>query len=695
MKKLFLIICCLFFSYSQGQKIYKYYVYLNDSSLKPEFTNIGNYSVYTGKDDGLKTFFSKYKIISFEKGFPSLKWESMERVLILLTESITLANDLKTIYPSVYRKTEDFTNDQPQLLVPYYPVDYGNTNPNGNTGANIRRNDLDYINMPKAWEITTGISSGVRTKIGISDAKINTNDQDFVGKVSFVGNGSFQSLPYNPNDGYTAHGTAVGGIAAARGDNPHGSVGVCFDCDIVHTAAFDYENLYRLAESGARVINMSWSTSVSTSPNGGYEAQQTVIDSINSHYKTVLVAGAGNLDSYQTTTDYDCSYAQIGWTRGSINYSFPASYRGVISVSSVNHEHTYVLPLIPNVSISPSYYLAGSPSPLGQQIFVGIQGSFSNVNGTNQYNPIGMFYSGWQDYCVWNNLKESPNGILLNHTTNPEVDILAPTHDTFRFDIYAEQNQTIIYSGGGTSGASPRVAGTAALMKTVNDCLTSDEVDDILKLTSKDVEVLPFNQIYDGQIGAGALDSGDAVIFVNEMKKTNGLAQLKNHLFKRFDFKLDKINCKLSLENIIFRDNCKADFTARNEIRVLPGSKFIPNSNGTVSLKINSTMDVSCAPRVYSKVTPIKSDNSNQTSTMVLYPNPNDGKFDLFNINFEEFGSDKLNIIVFDINGRKIYENKISSNDNHYFEIQNLKTGIYILKIFSDSKSQEIKFIKN
>jgi hypothetical protein len=55
-------------------------------------------------------------------------------------------------------------------------------------------------------------------------------------------------------------------------------------------------------------------------------------------------------------------------------------------------------------------------------------------------------------------------------------------------------------------------------MLSVNGCLYPNEVDNILKLTSKDVEQLSFNQIFQGQIGAGVLDAGDAVTFVNEMK---------------------------------------------------------------------------------------------------------------------------------------------------------------------------------
>ncbi|MEM0543315.1 S8 family serine peptidase [Flavobacterium sp. j3] len=434
MRKLFLIICCLFFSYGQGQKIYKHYMYLYNSSSKPEFATQGSYLLYSGNDSGLRSFFAKYKILSFDRGFPSTNWESFSRVLILETESATLANDLISNFPTIYRKTEDLTDIKLELLAAY-PNDYGNTNPNGNTGANIRRNDLDYINLPKAWDLTTGIdiTSGVRTKIGLSDAKINDNNIDFINKVTHIGVGTsyLQGLAYNPTNPNTAHGTAVGGIAAARGNNGYGSVGVCYDCDIVHAAYGNYDNLLRLAENGARVINMSWVSHSSTTPyvrgsNQYYEVQQMTIDSITKHYKTVLVAGSGNWSSYQTATDHLCSN-YFGTTWG-INYCFPASYDGVISVSEVNYENPLTLPLVPA--------LGATPSPFGFMIYSGIQGSITDINGTDAYNPVGFFYNGWEQHCSWGQMIESPSGLVTTATTNPEVDILAPTANTFRFDIY-------------------------------------------------------------------------------------------------------------------------------------------------------------------------------------------------------------------------------------------------------------------
>ena len=472
---------------------------------------------------------------------------------------------------------------------------------------------------------------------------------------------------------------------------------MCYDCNIVGTYYGNYNNLEILAKSGIRVINMSWANMF---PNKLFfndqlhQDMQNLINRINTKYRTVLVAAAGNQSSYQTSTDWYCeggSPTGPSWT--GIRYGYPACFDGVISVSSVQHDFPYTLPL--TTSVPPLDHIM---SPTGVDCY-GLQGAIGTVNGADPYNPSPALFNGWPRYCnigAPNQYVSSPHGLAdRGHTLNPQVDILAPTHDTFKFYLFTTAGHPIVYAGGGTSGAAPRVSGTVGLMLSVNSCLYPADVDAILKLTSWDVEALPFNLPFAGNMGGGALNTGNAVIFVDEMKKPNGLAQIKNHIFNRFYFLLDKFNNKLSIENVSFRNDCIANFTARNEIRVLPGTRFTPNQFGKVNLKINASMDISCPPIDYSSREASPNSYSQQSAKIILYPNPNDGKFDLFNIDFEEFGSDNIDAVIFDINGRKLFERKFTANDNLHFEVPNLKTGIYILKVYSKSVSKEFKFIKN
>lgn len=694
MKKLltYLIIIFTICSYSQGTT-YKYFMYLYDSNAAPQFATVNGVYKYVGTDSGLKVFFDNYSISKFEKEYPSITDdEYFKQILRLETTSSSLATALMTNYASTYSKYTEITNYPPPELLSY-PNDYGATNPvlqPPYTGAAIIRSDLDYMQVNRAWDITTGkdLVTGQPVNIGISDGTILTTDNDFNnGKVTFI----------NPYTGtFEPHGTEITGIAAARGNNSYGSTGVCYDCNVVGTWYGIYDNLELLAKSGVRIINMSWANMYSTKLDFNeqvHQDHQRLITRIVTKYRTILVAAAGNQSSYQTATDW---YCEAGSSTGpsfiGMRYGFPACFDNVISVSSVFHDSPYTLPL--NTS-TPT--LSHTVSPTGVDCYT-LQGAVGTVNGANPSIPVGVLFNGYPRYCnigAPNQYVSSPNGLCdAGHTKNPQVDILAPTHDTFKFYLFTTSGHPIVYAGGGTSGCAPRVSGTVGLMLSVNSCLYPNDVDAILKLTSYDIESSPINSPYIGNIGAGALNTGEAVTFVNEMKLSSGLARIKNHIFNRFDFTLDKFNNRLEIENVTFGNECRADFTARNQIRILPGSKFSPNLVGKVNLKINSSMDIGCLPIDYSKTASTSIDTSNQKSKMILYPNPNDGSFDLFNINFEEFGSDNVSLVVFDINGRKLYDSKISKNDSTHIDIQNIKTGLYILKLYSNYKSEEIKFIR-
>lgn len=87
----------------------------------------------------------------------------------LETTNNNLFQNLVTNFPADFSGGIDVTDEKYELA--YYPNDHGSTNPNSNTGANINRHDLDYINIQKAWDITTG-----NITIGMSDSRIITTD---------------------------------------------------------------------------------------------------------------------------------------------------------------------------------------------------------------------------------------------------------------------------------------------------------------------------------------------------------------------------------------------------------------------------------------------------------------------------------------------------------------------------------------
>lgn len=694
MKKILSLVLSIFTLFSFAQTTtYKYYLYLKDYKNAHKFIKSNGVMVYNGKSSSEIDFFSNYTILEFKQAFEDGIDSDVLNVFYVETSNSFFVDDLKSRFPSIYLNSDDLTNWKIELL-DYYPNDYGNTSPVTNLGFDTSRKELDYLHVPKAWDITTG---NPNIKIGISDTPIWYIDPDFLGKVTPIP-GYNQTLYQN------SHGTGVAALAAARGNNSYGGVGVCMNCDIVEAGMgivnypnpeTIYSNLYEMAKAGAKVINMSWTNSGYTvQGNNWITAEQLVINDLVNNYRVTLVAAAGNNPSFSTPESHRTTSTGSPLTPFGVIYCFPACYNNVISVSSIHHTNSYTLPL--NTSLSS--YCCTSPS---FPIYLQFEDSVSHsISGLDPYNPLAVIRNGY--YLT----PQNPDGFQTGHTLNEKVDLLAPGYHIYNHgNIISNPENPFIRSG--TSFAAPLVSGTIGLMLSVNDCLNPSEIEDILQLTAKDVEntylnsqYTPINQtIYPnvpGYLGAGKLETGNAVEFVNEMKKVDGNAIIDNHIFNRFEFELNKINNNLTIQNVTFKDNCRASLTAKNQIKLLPGTNLLPNLNGETHLSINPNVDIACRPIVFNKSSSVETKNNEDlnSSNIVLYPNPNNGIFNLYDINFNHFNSSILQVNVFDANGRKLFESNISKNDSYSFDLQNLSTGIYIVKVFSNSKSQEIKFIK-
>ncbi|OYQ33024.1 hypothetical protein CHU92_13975 [Flavobacterium cyanobacteriorum] len=678
MKKSLLIFYSLFFlsAYSQKQErpIYSFYVHINSYSNAPKFEQVGNKLIYSGTNLEEKDFFSKYEILQFEQSFPASKRINTLNVFSVVSYNSSLLQDMKKKFDK-YLIFEETTGNKIELLNSY-PNDYGSTSPVINLGANASRKDLDYINAPKAWDITTGSN---QIKIGISDSNIDTTDVDLQLKTQRLF--PLRNIYTNPayfdvNNTGSWHGTSTASLAAAQGNNGAGTVGVCYDCSIVansYTYFYNhqgqsYNMLLQLAQSGVKVINMSWAIMLVSE---GYTAEQWIIDEITEDYNVVMVAGAGNRTSFATTNS-NHSGAGGGYYTG-IQYGYPASYDKVISVSGINHTYS-------QMTDTGAYCCTSDWFPN----YVNIEDSVSPVvDGTDIQNPIGVTHNGYYQSPT------NTNGLVWMHTLNKHVDILAPSYKIFQAPWYSH-NLTEVY-GSGTSSAAPLVTGTVGLMVSVDQCLNYKEVEDILQLTTKDVEHMPINQNFYGIVGAGKLETGDAVEFVAEMISPTGSAVIDNHIFYRFNFELNRINNRLSIQNVVFKDKCTADFTARNIVDVLPGSDLAPNAEGFIDLKIDANLDIGCSntSRIAAREKEKVSKNVNAIAETKLFPNPNNG---IFNITLAN-KHNSVNIQVFDISGKLIYENK-ATGASFSISLPGIAPGIYLVKLSSDTYSETIKFVK-
>lgn len=102
------------------------------------------------------------------------------------------------------------------------------------------------------------------------------------------------------------------------------------------------------------------------------------------------------------------------------------------------------------------------------------------------------------------NIERTIGNPNTRHQTNSSVDICAPGHNV---PLTAAPGWYLYSSG--TSFAAPYVTGTVGLMIAANPDITNDEIDSILRVSATNIDSL--NPTYIGKIGAGRLNSADAV----------------------------------------------------------------------------------------------------------------------------------------------------------------------------------------
>lgn len=315
------------------------------------------------------------------------------------------------------------------------------------------------INLPQAWDITTGLATPP-VIVAVIDTGVYLEHPDLADKLvagyDFISDAGrsrdgdgIDDNPDDPGDSgepgvSSFHGTHVAGIVAASSNNGEGGAGVSWHAQIMPLRVLgtgggeDYDIIQAIRfaaglpndsetfpERRADIINLSL---------GGYgqdlegsQAYQGAIDAARAA-GVIVVAGAGNDDS-------------------SIPF-FPASLHGVISVSASNSE-----------------------------------------NGRASYSNYG-----------------------------PMIDVAAPGGDfevddgiySTWVDDFSGVREPSYASWTGTSMAAPHVAGVLALMKAVHPGLTPADVDAVLAAGSLTRDIGVSGR--DNSFGFGLIDAEKAVL---------------------------------------------------------------------------------------------------------------------------------------------------------------------------------------
>ena len=391
--------------------------------------------------------------------------------------------------------------------------------------------DLGYyhaLGIPKAWAYTTGDSAVL---VGLSDARVDPDQLDFAGKTRVLKSVSLQN----------GHGIGVAAIAVAQGDNDFGIPGVCYDCGLVTTnyGNPNMEMLLELADAGAKVINCSWVTSVAT------KRGQEVIDTLLSR-GVLVVAGAGNQNWLKT--------------KGQKKY-YPASYDGVISVSSVMYKHKKWEEAL-------NYEKTGKPYVENMWGMVGRTAEITH----KKTGPEFRIY---------------PQSTA---TLNPQVDLLAPTVGVMRYSKWATEGTLSYNTYQGTSTAAPFVTGTIGLMFSLRPELRAKEVETILRLTALNIDHIQANAPYKGHYGAGMLQSGAALALVDSLYDPEGVAVIMHQKIDRWSQMLTAFNRAVILKDIEFTGQATFELRAKNQILLQPGTRLVPENKKGIKLMIDPVL---------------------------------------------------------------------------------------------------------
>lgn len=171
---------------------------------------------------------------------------------------------------------------------------------------------VEAINLPEAWNITTGDTELV---VAVIDSGVSPTHPDLAGKLVPGYNAVDGSDNWADIDG---HGTHVAGIVAASGDNLVGTAGTAMDVKIMPirvmadngsiSVSSIHDAIIWAVDNGADVLNLSL---------GSDQASETELSAVQYAYQNdvPLVASAGN------------RFNKI---------SYPASYPEAISVGALN-----------------------------------------------------------------------------------------------------------------------------------------------------------------------------------------------------------------------------------------------------------------------------------------------------------------------------------------------------------------------
>ncbi|MBW4642464.1 MAG: S8 family serine peptidase [Goleter apudmare HA4340-LM2] len=355
-----------------------------------------------------------------------------------------------------------------------------------------------HIAVEQAWDITRGVRSVV---VAVVDDSFDLNHSDFQGSGKIVAPRDFKDndfLPLPGNDQEPSHGTACAGLAVAE-ENGAGIVGVAPGCAFmpIRTTGFlddqSIEDIFNWAiDKGASVISCSWGASAIYFPLS--LRQRAAITRAATRGRKgkgcVILFAAGNANRPLNGTVNERNWPKNLLAGNTQWLSGFAVHTDIIAVSA--------------------------STSLGKKAAYSNWGTNIAICAPSNNAPPGMWFQGAGFMQTQPAIASSLAGLGILTTDQISTAGYAPGDFSNNF--------------GGTSSATPVVAGVAALVLSANPDLTASQVKRILQETAdKIVDANP-----DPQLGvrAGTYDaSGHSQWFgygkVNAAKAVQAAVQLR------------------------------------------------------------------------------------------------------------------------------------------------------------------------
>lgn len=319
------------------------------------------------------------------------------------------------------------------------------------------------IDAPEAWDISKGNSNVI---VAIVDEGVTSNHPDLPNNRQLRINGSnFAHLfdgTNNPNDPSPTvssstgnnHGNACAGIVGATQDNNEGISGIAPLCKIMPikipfgtVAASVYADAINFAvTNNADIISNSWGYS-SSNPNLHPVIVSAINNAINNN--KIVVFAAGNTAN------------KVGGNVGYVTFPGNAAIPNLITVGASDRNNNQA-----NYSPKGSDLEIVAPSHSGYNSQ--IKGESFNV-WTIDIPGSNLGYNSWKDL----------NSVLpVWQETLPNAGV--------NFTSYTGRM-------GGTSAATPMIAGVLALMKSINSCLSVSQMKNILQSSADKIGGFNYN----------------------------------------------------------------------------------------------------------------------------------------------------------------------------------------------------------